>query len=150
VASGSRATLARTTYAEVNRAHLADLLAEREDIVVPERTLRRILDEAGVPKARGRRRARHRSRRERMVREGLLLQVDGSRHDWLEGRGPMLTLVGGIDDATSRVTGVTFRLQEEDRITGRRHCQVMHGPSLASDHSSCGPNPSDAHRPGSS
>lgn len=107
------ATLARTTYAEVNRAHLADLLAEREDIVVPERTLRRILDEAGVPKARGRRRARHRSRRERMAREGLLLQVDGSRHDWLEGRGPMLTLVGGIDDATSRVTGVTFRLQED-------------------------------------
>ena len=107
------ATLARTTYEGVDRAHLADLLAEREGITIPERTLRRILDEAGVAKARERRRARHRSRRDRMAREGMLLQVDGSRHDWLEGRGPMLTLVGGIDDATSRVTGATFRLQED-------------------------------------
>jgi transposase len=105
--------LARTTYAGVNRAHLADLLAEREGLAIPERTLRRILDEEGVAKARGRRRARHRGRRERMAREGLLLQVDGSRHDWLEGRGPVLTLVGGIDDATSRVTGATFRLAED-------------------------------------
>lgn len=105
--------LARTRYARVNRAHLADLLAEREGIKIAERTLRRILDEAGVPKGRERRRARHRSRRDRMAREGLLLQVDGSRHDWLEGRGPMLTLVGGIDDATSRVTGATFREAED-------------------------------------
>lgn len=105
--------LARTTYAGVNRAHLADLLAEQQGIAIPERTLRRILDEAGVAKGRERRRARHRSRRDRMAREGMLLQVDGSRHDWLEGRGPVLTLVGGIDDATSRVTGATFREAED-------------------------------------
>ncbi len=101
--------LARTTYAGVNRAHLAELLAEREAITIPERTLRRILDEAGLAPVRRRRRARHRSRRDRMAQEGLLLQVDGSRHDWLESRGPLLTLVGGIDDATSRLTGATFR-----------------------------------------
>jgi transposase len=105
--------LARTTYAGVNRAHLAELLAEREGIAVPERTLRRILDEAGLAPVRRRRPPRHRSRRDRMAREGLLLQVDGSRHDWLEGRGPWLTLVGGIDDATSRVTGATFRAAED-------------------------------------
>ena len=101
--------LARTTYAGVNRAHLAELLAEREGITITERTLRRILDEAGLAPVYRRRRARHRSRRDRMAREGLLLQVDGSRHDWLESRGPLLTLVGGIDDATSRLTGATFR-----------------------------------------
>jgi transposase len=105
--------LARTRYAGVNHAHLVELLAEREGIVVAERTLRRILAEAGVVPARTRRPARHRSRRDRMPREGLLLQVDGSRHDWLEGRGPWLTLVGGIDDATSRVTGATFRAAED-------------------------------------
>jgi len=33
----------------------------------------------------------------------MLLQVDGSRHDWLECRGPYLTLIGGIDDATGLV-----------------------------------------------
>lgn len=48
-----------------------------------------------------------------MAREGILLQTDGSRHDWLEGRGPILTLVGGIDDATSNVTGATFCEQED-------------------------------------
>ena len=116
IAEATRAQLvelARTRYAGVNHAHLAELLAEREGIVVAERTLRRILDEAGVAPVRTRRPARHRTRRERMPREGLLLQVDGCRHDWMEGRGPWLTLVGGIDDATSRVTGATFRPAED-------------------------------------
>jgi len=105
--------LARERYAGVNHAHLAELLAEREGIMVAERTLRRILAEAGLGPVRRRRPPKHRSRRDRMAREGLLLQVDGSRHDWLEARGPVLTLVGGIDDATSRVTGATFRQAED-------------------------------------
>lgn len=105
--------LATTTYAGVNRAHLAELLAAREGIVVAERTLRRILAEAGLRPVRRRRPPKHRSRRDRLPRAGLLLQVDGSRHDWLEGRGPILTLVGGIDDATGEVTGATFRVQED-------------------------------------
>jgi transposase len=105
--------LARTTYAGVNRTHLAELLEEREGITIAPRTLHRILDDGGVAPVRRRRRAKHRSRRDRMARAGLLLQVDGSRHDWLESRGPVLTLVGGIDDATSRMTGATFRLAED-------------------------------------
>jgi len=105
--------LARGPYVGINRAHLAELLAEREGIVVAERSLRRVLAEAGLAPVRRRRPARHRSRRERMPRAGLLLQVDGSRHAWLEQRGPSLTLVGGIDDATSTVTGAIFRNQED-------------------------------------
>ena len=31
-----------------------------------------------------------------------MLLTDASRHDWLEGRGPRLTLIGFQDDATSR------------------------------------------------
>jgi transposase len=120
--------LASTTYVGVNRAHLADLLAEREDIVVAERTLRRVLAAAGLPPVRRRRPRHHHRRRERMSQAGMLLQVDGSKHDWLEGRGPWLTLVGGIDDATGRVTGATFR-EQEDTVgyletltqTARRH-----------------------------
>jgi hypothetical protein len=42
-----------------------------------------------------------------------MLQGDGSRHDWLEGRGPWLTLVGMIDDANNQVPGAAFR-EEED------------------------------------
>ena len=43
----------------------------------------------------------------------MLLQVDGSDHDWLEGRGPKLTLVGAVDDATSTIASAHFR-EEED------------------------------------
>lgn len=43
----------------------------------------------------------------------MLLQTDGSRHDWLEGRGPSLTLIGMIDDSNGKFTGATFR-EEED------------------------------------
>ncbi len=48
-----------------------------------------------------------------MAAEGLLLQLDGSRHDWLEGRGPWLTLIGAIDDATGKVVAAIFREQED-------------------------------------
>lgn len=51
-------------------------------------------------------------RRERMPREGMLLQTDGSRHDWLEERGPKLTLIGLIDDATNFVPEGFFNEQE--------------------------------------
>jgi len=48
-----------------------------------------------------------------MGAEGTLLQLDGSRHRWLEERGPELVLVGAIDDATGLVTGAVFRDQED-------------------------------------
>jgi len=120
--------LARGRYAGVNDSHLGELLAEHEAIVISRPALRRLLRGAGIASPRRRRRPRHRSRRDRMPQAGLLLQVDGSRHDWLEGRGPRLTLVGGIDDATGRVTAATFREQEDAagylevlRDTLRRH-----------------------------
>ncbi len=108
------AELAQTTYAGFNPVHLAETLAEeRPELAVSPRTLRRVLAEAGIAPVRTRRAPRHRSRRERMPRAGMLLQADGSRHDWLEGRGPWLTLVGSIDDATGNITGATFREQED-------------------------------------
>jgi hypothetical protein len=45
--------------------------------------------------------------------EGMLLQIDGSYDDWLEGRGPYLTLTGAIDDATGKVPYGLFREQED-------------------------------------
>ena len=48
---------------------------------------------AGRASPRRRRAPRHRCRRDRMPQAGLLLQADGSRHDWLGDRGPRLTLV---------------------------------------------------------
>lgn len=105
--------LAATRYAGFNPVHLAEMLAEDAGIELAPRTVRRILAAAGLPPVRTRRPRRHRSRRERMPRAGMLVQVDGSRHDWLEGRGPIITLVGSIDDATGAFTGAVFREQED-------------------------------------
>jgi len=105
--------LGRTTYDGANDCHLTELLAEREGIHLGRVSVRRILRAAGRPSPRRHRPPRHRRRRERMPREGLLLQLDGSRHDWLQGRGPWLTLVGAIDDATGRVVAATFRDEED-------------------------------------
>jgi hypothetical protein len=49
----------------------------------------------------------------------MLLQTDGSIHDWLEGRGPKLCLIGAIDDATNTVPYAVFREQED--ATGYMH-----------------------------
>jgi transposase len=105
--------LRRTSYVDVNDTHLAELLAEREGIAISRPSLQRLLRAAGLASPRRRRPPRHRSRRERMAAAGLLLQLDGSRHDWLEERGPRLTLVGAIDDATGVVPAATFRDQED-------------------------------------
>jgi len=89
------------------------MLAEREGICLSRATAERWLRTARVPAVRKRRSAKVHHRRDRMAQEGCLLQVDGSRHDWLERRGPYLTLVGAIDDATGLVVGATFREQED-------------------------------------
>jgi len=45
----------------------------------------------------------------------MLLQIDGSPHGWLEGRGPSFTLIGAIDDATGKVPYARFQEQEDSR-----------------------------------
>lgn len=62
--------LARTRYVGLNHSHLADLLAEREGISLERSTIRRMLLRAGLRSPRPRRPPAHRSRRERMAREG--------------------------------------------------------------------------------
>jgi hypothetical protein len=86
--------LATRTYQGFSWQHLTEMLAEREGIDLSHSTLFRILTSAGVAPVRHRRSPKHRSRRERYPSEGMLLQLDASRHDWLGGRGPKLSLVG--------------------------------------------------------
>src|SRR4030042_1985699 len=43
----------------------------------------------------------------------MLLQIDGSPHDWLSGRGPRITLIGAIDDATGKIIRAVFRPTED-------------------------------------
>jgi len=105
--------LIRTEYQDYNDCHLTDKLHEKHGIGVSRSTVRRLRRADGNSSPRKRRSPRHRSRRRRYPQEGMLLQLDGSDHDWLEARGPQLTLLAAIDDATSEVVGGLFR-QEED------------------------------------
>ncbi len=105
--------LAQGPYAGLNHYHLTELLGERECLCLSRSTVRRILVAAGLKSPRRRRPPTHRCRRARYPQEGMLLQIDGSRHDWLEGRGAELTLVAAIDDATGTVPYALFRKQED-------------------------------------
>lgn len=80
----------------------SEKLAEKDGIVINRETLRGWLLEAGYVKQK-RKGRRFRKRRERKECFGIMVQMDGSHHDWLEGRGPWLVIMGYIDDATNKV-----------------------------------------------
>ncbi|MYA50072.1 MAG: ISNCY family transposase [Chloroflexi bacterium] len=105
--------LASTDYAGANHTHLSELLREREDIDLSRQTVHRILTKAGIPSPRRRRPPQHRVRRQRMPQAGMLVQIDGSHHPWLEDRGPRFVLLLAVDDATGIVTNAVFRPEED-------------------------------------
>ena len=107
--------LGRTRYAGVNHTHLSELLREHEGIDIGRNTLRRILTDAGVNSPRRRRPPKHRVRRQRMPREGMLIQIDGSYHRWLGEDGPQFTLLLAVDDATGIVVNALFCELESTR-----------------------------------
>ena len=94
--------LYQAQYSDFGPTLAAEKLAERDGIAISDETLRLWLLEAGVTHFKRRARG-HRRWRERKHHRGQMVQMDGSHHDWLEGRGPGGVLMGYIDDATSRV-----------------------------------------------
>ena len=105
-------SLARAKYAGFNHCHLTEKLSECEKVLISRSAVRRILMSEGLRSPRKRRSAKHRSRRPRYPQEGMLLQIDGSPHDWLEERGPKLCLIGAIDDATGKLVHALFQSTE--------------------------------------
>ena len=100
--------LATERYECANHTHLTELLSEREGIDLSRPTMRRILTKAGIGSPRSRRSPQHRFRRQRMPQAEMLVQMDGSRHAWLEDRGPKFALLLAVDDATSAVVNAGF------------------------------------------
>src|SRR5262245_48250476 len=105
--------LMRTTYAGFNDCHLTEKLREREGLAVSREFVRRVRVALGLAAQRPRRPPQHRQRRAREAAVGALVQIDGSMFAWLEARGPQLTLLGAIDDATSQILALTFRPHED-------------------------------------
>jgi transposase len=79
-----------------------------EGLKVSKETLRQWMMSSGLWKGRARKRARIHQSRERRPCFGELVQIDGSHHDWFEGRGPKCCLLVFVDDATSRIVGLLF------------------------------------------
>jgi len=100
-------------YASVNVAHMQELLAREEQIVIGRSTLDRLLKEAGVRKRGPKPKSVHRQRRQRKGAEGMLVQIDGSPFAWLGAQQPVATLLGAIDDATGKVLYLHFRPTED-------------------------------------
>ncbi len=126
--------LARGKYAGFNDSHLADKLREVEGVELGRETVRRILRAGGLRSPQKRRAPRYRSRRERKPSLGMMVLGDASREGWLEGRGPVLTLVGFQDDATRRVLAARFQLEPEDTVGYLRQLRRMveqHGVPLS-------------------
>lgn len=96
--------LYRRQYEDFGPTLACEKLLERDGIGVSDETLRRWLLETGDWK-RSRKDRAHRQWRERKHHYGEMVQMDGSHHDWFEGRGPRCVLMGYIDDATGRVFG---------------------------------------------
>lgn len=97
--------LCRRQYADFGPTLASEKLLERDRLKVCDETLRRWLIQAGFWRVHQQRRPKERTWRRRKDYLGEMVQMDGSQHDWLEGRGPKLVLMGYIDDATSRFYG---------------------------------------------
>lgn len=100
-------------YEGFNVCHTCDLLSENEGVRIGRSTLDRLLREAKIIKSSSSSKKTRRKRRERASAEGVMLQIDGSPHNWLEDRGPRVSLVGAIDDATGKIVYGLFRPTED-------------------------------------
>jgi len=96
-------SLVREHYHDFGPTLAGEYLAERHEIRISHETLRKWMIQAGLWRDRDARRPRPYQPRYRRDCRGELIQVDGSKHWWFEGRGPQSTLLVFIDDATSEL-----------------------------------------------
>ena len=96
--------LYRSQYQDFGPSLASEKLIEKDGIRINDETLRRWLIQTGDWK-KTRKRREHRQWRERKHHDGEMVQMDGSHHDWFEGKGPQCVRMGYIDDATGNVFG---------------------------------------------
>lgn len=96
--------LYRQRYRGFGPTLAAEKLSEENGIRITDETLRKWLIASGDWQ-KARKKSVHRQWRERKQHCGAMVQMDGSHHDWFEGRDPKCVLMGYIDDATNRAYG---------------------------------------------
>lgn len=95
-------------YADFGPTLAAEKLRELHGVALSVETVRQRMIEHGYWKARRGAAIQTHQMRERRSRRGELIQIDGSPHDWFEGRSPSCCLLVFIDDATSELTHLQF------------------------------------------
>lgn len=106
--------LVQKEYPDFGPTFACEMLNERHEITISVTALRGAMIVEQLWKAR-KRKARYRKCRERRACVGELVQLDGSHHDWFEGRGAKCVLITFIDDATSRILYAEF-VPSEDTV----------------------------------
>ena len=111
----------------------SEKLQEYADIQVNRETVRQWMIEAGLWSGKRRHKLMLHQSRLRRPRFGELIQIDGSPHDWFEGRSPKCCLLVFIDDATSRI--MHLRFERAETTMGYFRCVkeyvLQHGCPLA-------------------
>jgi transposase len=126
-------TLLRGQYQGFGPTLAAEKLCEREQVVISRETVRRLQIKHKLWRPKRRKEKRVFQLRERRPRFGELVQIDGSPHDWFEGRGERCTLIVFIDDATGRLTALQFAPTETTKayLLALRTHVLAHGAPLA-------------------
>ncbi len=104
--------LVRERYSDFGPTFAAEKLGSEHGLKINRESLRLLMITAGIWKGRSRKQARIHQSRERRSQFGELVQIDGSHHDWFEGRAPKCCLLVFIDDATSKLVGLRFEPTE--------------------------------------
>ncbi len=97
-----------TTYQGFGPTLASEKLAEREGIQVSKESMRQILIEEGLHRAKRKKKSKAYPLRERRACRGELVQIDGSYHAWLEDRAEKACLLLFVDDATSQILAAQF------------------------------------------
>jgi len=116
-------SLLKGRYADFGPTLACEKLREIHGLCLSIETLRKWMVEEGIWRERRRKFARIYQRRMRRPSYGELIQIDGSPHDWFEGRGPKCTLIVFIDDATSALMALRFAPAE----TTRAYMETLRG-----------------------
>jgi len=109
-------SLIRTHYADFGPTFAHEKLTEQHQLHFSVETLRKWMTQESIWQTKARRKLTVHQCRPRRSRFGELIQIDGSPHDWFEGRAPKCTLIVFIDDATSQLTALRFAPSETTQV----------------------------------
>lgn len=125
--------LVRQHYADFGPELAREYLQRKHDFPHSTETLRGWMTQAGLWQPQTRKATRIHSPRERRACRGELVQIDGSHHDWFEGRAAKCCLIAFIDDATGQVLGARFSPTETTQayFDVLQYCVQTHGRPVA-------------------